>query len=219
MVAPIIAARVVGGEVAKNSGRKAVAGSQVRTRRRDLAPRKKQTSRYTREQEQDFAQRTGQLTPKEQDLILRMQQLRALQTQVQNAAANEKQKDPDVLVKRIAATQACSVIFWSAIGFYVPQITFWLIGIAGIGLEAIPVVNYVIPGQLLFFVSYAVIFFIGICTMLYSVWILMLRKIDCFSGYKGLIFLLCLDGYMVIFINFIPWFVVWLWSVILLQKK
>ena len=116
-------------------------------------------------------------------------------------------------VKTIRAAVASSFIFWTAIPFWVPQIAFWLVGLAGLGFESIPFANYILPGQTLFTFSYLIILFIGITTMIYALCIYAIRKINFFSGMKGLVFAICIALYCAPFLNFAPWFIGWLWIV------
>lgn len=141
-------------------------------------------------------------------------------------SSSEKKEVPEGVVKKIEtatkiarAGTAAGTIFWTAIGFYVPQLGFWLLGIAGLGLEITPVINYVIPGNTLFVASYVVITLIGVSTMAYAALVFTIRGVPCFGGWKGLIFAGCLTAYLVLFINFFPWFIIWLASVILLQSE
>lgn len=120
--------------------------------------------------------------------------------------------------KKIAAAITSNALFWNTIPFWIPQIAFWILGIAGIGLDSIPVLSSLKVGYGLFFISWLLIAVIGIGSMLYAIMTLTLRGIDNFGGLKGLIFILCLTGYLVIFLNFFPWIILWLWAVTLLQK-
>lgn len=122
------------------------------------------------------------------------------------------------VAKQVQAVLVANFIFWTAISFYVPQLVFWLLGILFIGMESVTFVNYFVPGELLYTIMYACIMLIGVCTMVYAAFIFTLRGIDCFGGWKGFIFIVCLAGYLVIGINFFPWFVVWIYSVSYLQK-
>jgi hypothetical protein len=120
-------------------------------------------------------------------------------------------------VNRIKAFSASVPIFSFAIGFWIPQMIFWMVGIFGLGSESIPLFNYVIPGEVIYMLSYVVIVFIGICTMFYAATVYYFRRVRFFSGYKGIIFIFCIVGYFVIFINFFPWFTVWLLAVTYMQ--
>lgn len=121
-------------------------------------------------------------------------------------------------VERIRAITAGSLILWSTLPFYVPQLLLWVLGLAGVVGESLPVVDFVIPGQELFVLSYIVIAFIGLCSMAYAVVMFNIRGVDCFSGHKSLYLLLCLMGYFVFFINAAPWTLIWVFSVIMNQS-
>jgi hypothetical protein len=115
--------------------------------------------------------------------------------------------------KRFKAAQASTVIFWTAIPFWVPQITFWMIGLVGLGGEAIPIANYLIPGETIFTVMHFLVMTIGIVTMMYAFMIYSSRMINSFSGFKGLLFCFCVAFYCAPLLNAFPWFVVWLIAV------
>lgn len=122
-------------------------------------------------------------------------------------------------VAKMRATSAAIMIFWSVIGFYIPQITFWFIGIGFIGTKFTPIVGQWIPGETVFAVFWFLIICLGVSTMLYAIAIFTLRRVDYFGGMKGIIFILCLAGYFVPFLNLFPFFIIWIFSVSLLQKK
>jgi hypothetical protein len=115
------------------------------------------------------------------------------------------------------AVAAGLFILWSTLPFYIPQLVFWLVGLAGIAGESIPFADFVVPGKELFILSYIVIAFIGLCSMAYAIVMFNARGVDCFSGHKSLYLLLCLMGYFVFFINAAPWILFWVLSVMLNQ--
>ncbi len=123
------------------------------------------------------------------------------------------------LKQRVVAVQATTLVFWTAIPFWIPQICFWMLGIAGLGMESIPWLNYVLPGVTLFWLGEIIIVAIGVCTMTYAALILGLRGVNCFGGLKGLVFALCVAGYCAPIANFFPWFVLWLAAIVYLQGK
>lgn len=111
-----------------------------------------------------------------------------------------------------------AIIFWTAIGFYVFQFALWAMGIAGLALGAVPVVSFVVPGKEFYMATWALIAIIGISSMAYSVFMFLIRGVPCFDGWKGLIFILCSAGYLTVFINLIPWFAVWVGTVVWIEK-
>lgn len=125
----------------------------------------------------------------------------------------------DGMVKRVEAGATSILIFWSAIAFYIPQLALWVIGIGVLGLTSVPVLGWFVPGNEVYMACWFIIAIIGVCTMVYSAAVFMFRRIDCFSGWKGLIFILCLTGYLVFFINFAPWYLFWLLAVTLMQGE
>jgi hypothetical protein len=120
-------------------------------------------------------------------------------------------------LKKVKAGATSITVFWTAIGFWIPQMVLWMIGLFGLGGDAIPFLEYFIPGQLIYILSYVLILLIGLGTMIYAAAVYYIRGVNCFGGYKTAIFILCLTGYLVIFINFFPWFVIWLLAVSMLQ--
>lgn len=130
----------------------------------------------------------------------------------------ELPKDGLTNVNRIKAFSASIGIFTTAIWFAIPQFIFWMIGLFGLSGASIPLVGYVFPGELMYMMSYVFIVVIGIGTMMYACIFYSVRRVRFFSGYKGIIFILSLTGYLIIFINLFPWFVLWLVAVTYMQE-
>lgn len=228
MVAPLIvgAARVVGTKTkATRVAPRALGGSQARAEAYDKLREDgyigRSTDRYTEKGKQALAEKRKGYRGRKSTIAQNDTQETAKNTKSILSSSNLKKIDnvTNKLHKTIKAGTTSATIFWTAIPFYIPQLSFWLIGIAGIGLESDTVTSYLIPGNTLFIVSYLIIALIGVCTMAYAVFSFTLRGVNSFGGVKGLIFVACLAGYLVVFINFFPWFIVWLVSVAYLQKE
>lgn len=125
----------------------------------------------------------------------------------------------DETQRKITATAAGSLILWTTMPFYIPQVLFWMLGLGGMGLEAIPIADIFVPGQELFFLGYIVASFIGACSMIYAAWIYVIRGIRCFAGIKLFIFICCLTGYLVVFLNLFPWLILWVLTVIVIKDQ
>ncbi len=202
MVAPLIAgaARVVGSKVAQKSGQKiAVRG----TRNQNSARIKNLTSRGAQNE-------TGSL--KNVSSSIEAQELIA-------QIPSQGDSKTGLFIRRLQAGSASLTIFWTAIGFWIPQIVFWMIGIFGLGTTSLPILDYVFPGEVVYVASYVVIAFIGLCTMAYAAFFYFARHINAFGGYKGIIFILCITGYLTLFINFFPWFIIWILAVTYMQEN
>ncbi len=122
-------------------------------------------------------------------------------------------------IKRVRATTAALTIFSTAIAFYVPQLTLWIIGVIGLSTESVPMVDWLVPGTELYMFTWILIALIGLCTMIYATIVFTLRGVKCFEGWKGLIFIICITGYLILFLNIFPWFIIWIFSVSYLQKE
>ena len=196
MVAPLIvgAARVVGGEVARKGSTATVSKIENQSRRASSGAEK------TKYQPADTRNRYN-----------------PIRYAKNTESEAENQKKTVTTMKRLQAGVTSVTIFWTAIGFWIPQMVFWMVGIFGLGSESIPLFNYVIPGEVIYMLSYIVIVFIGMCTMFYAATVYYFRRVRFFSGYKGIIFIFCIVGYFVIFINFFPWFTIWLLAVTYMQ--
>lgn len=212
MVAPLIvgAARVVGGTTKVATG--ATSKAKAATVRPELLRRVR--ARERRKQRQQ-----SPLSPEASDRQVRnmTKQLPGSQKLLKfsKAASGE-----EPLTKKIKASIAANAIFWAAIGFYIPQFIFWIMEIIGFGFESVPIIGDVLPGKELSLASWLIIVLIGTGTMLYATFVFMARGINSFGGWKGLIFILCLTGYLVIFINgMFPWFVIWIFAVVALQDE
>lgn len=122
-------------------------------------------------------------------------------------------------IKKIKAAVASNFIFWTAITFYIPQLSLWILGMSALSLESVPVLGYVIPGESLYLISWLIIVIIGIGTMIYATFIFTLRGIPCFDGWPGFVFICCIAGYCVVLVNFLPFFIFWLFTVTLCQRE
>jgi hypothetical protein len=118
----------------------------------------------------------------------------------------------------ILTAGASSLIAWTALPFYVPQLLFWILGLVGIGIETIPFADLILPGDLLFFFCYFVIAIIGLCSMVYVVFIYTIRGVQCFEGVRTLTFMCCITGYLVPFLNLFPWVAFWMLSVLFARR-
>lgn len=205
MVVPLIvgAARVVGGEVARKGSTATVSKIENQSRRASSGAEK------TKYQPADTRQRDSNNATRNRYNPIRY--AKNSQNETENA------KKGAITIKRLQAGVTSVTIFWTAIGFWIPQMIFWMVGIFGLGSESIPLFNYVIPGEVIYMLSYIVIVFIGMCTMFYAATVYYFRRVRFFSGYKGIIFIFCIVGYFVIFINFFPWFTIWLLAVTYMQ--
>ena len=94
-----------------------------------------------------------------------------------------------------------------------------MVGLAGLGLETLPVVDAFAPGMEVFVLGYLVAAGIGVCSMVYAAWIYTIRGVACFAGMKAFIFICCLTGYLVVFLNLFPWLILWILSVVLIRDE
>jgi len=126
---------------------------------------------------------------------------------------------------RIRAWVATVTIFWWVWPYYLPQFFFWLLGLAGIGLESMPIpvvrelVSFVVPGQEIFLFSYLLIALIGLGSMTYAAFAYSIRRIRPFEGIRMLAFALCFAGYLTFFLNLFPWVFVWMLMVVYTERK
>ena len=111
--------------------------------------------------------------------------------------------------QRVWAFSAAYFIIACTIPFYAPQLFFFMFGIAGIGFEVIPVVNFVLPGTEVFLLAWALTLLIGVGSMLFAAVIFSLRGIDAFGGSKSFVFICCMVAYLTLFLSVIPWVVIW----------
>ena len=219
MVAPLIvgAARVVGAKAAqREAGSTGIKRANSRTR--NSVANSRQASRARTPQATASATHLSSDTRRRDTTASQEEARNRISPLPSFGAEKGEASTAATLIKRVKAGQVSIMIFWSAIGFWIPQIAFWMLGLIGIGGESVPLFNYIFPGQVVYMLSYIVIVGVGICTMAYSAFMYAMRGVDCFSRYKGLIFILCLTGYLVIFINAFPWFIVWLTAVSYFQQ-
>jgi hypothetical protein len=164
---------------------------------------------------------------------------------VQDAQSGEKE-GADTLLLRTRAANAAYIVFWSTIPFFVPQIMFWLLGLGSLGLEQVAmtiktaasmpyaptlpglstIISFLgqlagdaLPGKELFLFFYVLIAGIGFVSMLSAAAIFIFRGIPCFGKWKTVIFLCCLTGYLTIFLNFIPFVLIYAFAVVYLQGR
>lgn len=116
--------------------------------------------------------------------------------------------------EKIWATAASVLIAWTVLPFYSLQLLFWIVGLASLGLEAVPIADIFLPGTEVFVFTYILIALIGVCSMLYGIWIYTIRGVRCFAGARGLMFACCMTGYLVFFLNLFPWIILWMFAVI-----
>ncbi len=121
--------------------------------------------------------------------------------------------------KTFKAARASWFIFYTAIGFSVPQLAFWVFSLIGLGVESIPFASWVLPGEELFILSHIIVIAIGITTMIYALLVYQMSLVNWFGGSKFLWFALCVAFYCAPVLNGPPWFVVWLWVVTKNQCK
>ncbi len=110
------------------------------------------------------------------------------------------------------------MIMAGAVSIYVVQLGMYVLGIVSFGIEAMPIAGWVFPGQSIAMASYAVILVVGFITMFGAAFVYVLRGIDCFSGWKGIAFVISLACYMTIFVNVFPWVFLWVATVIYDQE-
>lgn len=113
------------------------------------------------------------------------------------------------IVRQARAISAGLFILGSIPAFYTPQFTFWVFAAAGLGFEIVPFVNGALPGTEVFTLFYFLVVVCGLLNMLFAVAIFLVRRVDCFSGIKLLVFLGCLTGYAVMVLNLFPFVAIW----------
>ncbi len=84
-----------------------------------------------------------------------------------------------------------------------------MFGLAGIGLEAVPVLNMTLPGTEVFLFAWAFTLLIGLGSMGFATVIFSLRGIDAFGGSRGFVFICCTVAYLTLFLSVIPWVAIW----------
>ena len=114
------------------------------------------------------------------------------------------------LYLQVKAARAGWFIFLTAIPFWVPQIYCWMVGVAGLGSESVWLLSYVIPGETIFTTMNFIISAIGVITMMYAFVVYATAKVNAWSGMKGLVFCFCVAFYCAPFLNFAPWFLLWI---------
>lgn len=123
-------------------------------------------------------------------------------------------------VRKIRVITASTLISWGVLPFYIPHFLFWILGFFGLSVEAspIPLLDIVLPGTEIFLMSYFVIAFIGLSSLVYAVWIYSLRQIKPFDGPRTLAFALAVTGYLSFFLNLFPWVIFYILVVIYTEK-
>lgn len=111
--------------------------------------------------------------------------------------------------QKVWAFSAAYFILACTLPFYAPQLFFFMFGIAGLGLEAIPILDWIVPGTEVFLLAWAFTLLIGVGSMLFAAVIFSLRGIDAFGGSRSFVFICCLIGYLTLFLSIIPWVAVW----------
>jgi len=233
MVAPLIvgAARVVGtGKVTTRTARgrkKERTGSSESNLQNSPVRgfyRSRAKNREKGDSEPSEHQSTQRRTPFIQGVRPLDEKRRMLEAQKRVEIEEESEEDEGgssliQTARRAKAILVGSTILWVVLPFYFVQILFWLLSLGGIGLETAPIAKVVFPGTELFLLAYSVIGVIGLGSMLFGLFMFKSRFVHCLDGYKGIIFLGCLTGYFVFFINFIPFVALWVLSVMFMQKK
>jgi hypothetical protein len=135
----------------------------------------------------------------------------------QEDSGGNKTQNESILEKKRAMGATINIL-WTMLPFYPIQLMFWFLGFAGLGSETVPIVNWILPGQELFMLSYFIIALIGLCTMFYAAFVFTLYRVKCFSGSRALVFMACLTGYLVFFLNLFPWILFWIVAVLYSKK-
>lgn len=110
---------------------------------------------------------------------------------------------------RIMAYSAASFILTCTLPLYAPQIFFFMFGLAGLGLETIPYLDWIMPGIEVFFIGWMMTLLIGVGSMLFAAFTFSMRGVDAFGNSKTLIFICCLIAYLSLFLSIIPWVAIW----------
>jgi len=121
--------------------------------------------------------------------------------------------------EKIWAIAASAHIALVTLAFYPLQFFLWVISLAALGAETVLIVDFFFPGKEIYMFTYLAIAFLGICSMLFGVLIYTLRGVQCFSGIRGLWFAICVTGYLLIFLNFVPWVAIWMLGIIYMAGK
>ena len=121
-------------------------------------------------------------------------------------------------IKRIRAAAAS----WMIVAFITPftllHFSVWGIAILGLGAESIPVANYVLPGEEIFFVAHGILMIFGFTYMIGALALYLIRGIDCLGGWKTIIFIACLIGHLTPIFNFFPYVFLWCLAVVINQE-
>ena len=136
--------------------------------------------------------------------------------QVKKKSTQQKAKE---LIKKANAARASLMMLWIPGGIWCVQFLFWAVGMVSIGLEDIPGVNILYPGETLFKFSYFIIVILGILTLIYVAALYIAQRINCFGGMKLIVFCICFSLYLFPVLNLFPWFGLWMCSVIYLQDE
>ncbi len=141
--------------------------------------------------------------------------------------------------RRMRAISASVVIAMAVSWFWFVQLGFWVLGVAAISsVDLLPIDSLenssvltesakasaiallTNPGESIWWFSNIVITTIGIGSMLFAIGVYTLRRVSCFSGWKGLCFIFSIALYMAPFINgLFPWIFLWMASVIVSREE
>lgn len=120
--------------------------------------------------------------------------------------------------KRILAFSAALPIF----GFLPPligfQFIFWVLQLAGFFVESIPFINFVLPAEAVVITAYILITITNLILAISAVMLFFTRGVDCLSGKKSLVFMICVTMSMLPILHIFPWIALWLLFVIYQQK-
>lgn len=134
------------------------------------------------------------------------------------------------LLQRARAIRTGWIVISTSLVFWPIQVFFWALAIGFFGLaitpgvnilEHIPFLNAATSWSRWFSLSQLLLIgVIGIPMMIYAAFMFIASRVPCFNTTsKVLIFIFCVTGYCVVFLNIIPWVAVWALSVMFLPEK
>jgi len=110
---------------------------------------------------------------------------------------------------------------WLIVLFLMPlwilQFLVWIISLAGIGVEGMWLVSWLLPGEEIFTAFSIIGALIGMLMMGIALSVYLIRGVDYWSGWLGLIFALCLTFSMMPLFFFVPYVFFWCFCVTILQ--
>jgi len=179
---------------------------QQAKRNLNSAPARYVSSREARRQRGRVREQAAYQTPQ----VQMPQQLKVTETSTQ-AALHAAEK--------LRAIRASMMMAWVVIGTYAFQFFFWIFGFAAVAAETVPGLNFVLPGTETYLVTYGLIAFIGVFTMMYAAFQFTINRVRWFGGSRGLAFAFCMALYLVFFLNIFPWVVLWMLMVIFAKRE